>query len=56
MRKQLQDQRQWHPMFAWWPVTTIDGQRVWLERVERRYKFSSWWEDYYEYRVEVLAA
>ena len=28
-----------------------DGQRVWLERVEERYRFSIWWEDCYEYRL-----
>lgn len=51
MRKQLQDGREWHSVFAWWPVTTICGKRVWLEQVDRRYKFSSWWEDYYEFRL-----
>jgi hypothetical protein len=51
MRRQLPDRKEWRPKFAWWPVTTIDGQRVWLERIEERYRFSSWWEDYYEYRL-----
>lgn len=51
MIKQLPDINEWHPMFAWWPVTTIDGKRVWLERVERRYRNSSWWEDYFDYRL-----
>jgi hypothetical protein len=30
MRRQLQDLSEWHTVFAWFPVTTIDGQRVWL--------------------------
>lgn len=51
MRKQLQDIREWHRVFAWWPVVTIDGRRVWWEHVERRYRFSSWWDDYYEFRA-----
>jgi len=50
MRRQLQDPREWHTVFAWLPVVTDDGQRIWLEHVERRYRFSSWWEDYFEYR------
>lgn len=51
MRRQLIDQRQWNPVFAWLPVTTQDGQRVWLERVERRLWGSSWFDDYYHYRI-----
>ncbi|NIJ18488.1 hypothetical protein FHS95_000157 [Sphingomonas naasensis] len=51
MRRQLRDQTEWHRVFAWWPVTTIDGQRVWLEHVERQYWGSSWFDDYYHYRL-----
>jgi len=28
----------WHDWFAWHPVT-IDGERVWLESVERRLEY-----------------
>ncbi len=28
--------RQWHWWFAWRPVTTISGYRVWFEWVKRR--------------------
>lgn len=28
---------QWQKVFAWWPVKTIDGKRVWLSKVWRRY-------------------
>jgi hypothetical protein len=51
MRKQPQDQREWHRVFAWWPVVTQDGLRVWLEPVERRYWGSSWFDDYFHYRL-----
>jgi len=26
----------WHAWFAWFPVTTVSGKRVWLESVRRR--------------------
>lgn len=26
----------WHRAFAWWPVRTFDGRRVWLRSVMRR--------------------
>ena len=26
----------WHPHFAWLPVVCVDGQRRWLETVDRR--------------------
>lgn len=26
----------WHDAFAWLPITTFDGRRVWLRRVKRR--------------------
>lgn len=51
MIRRLQNQREWHRVFAWWPVTTVDGYHVWLEHIERRYRFSSWWDDYFEYRL-----
>jgi len=41
----------WHTVFAWWPVTTIDGYCVWWEHVERRMWGSSWFDDYFEYRI-----
>jgi len=27
--------RRWASWFAWWPVTTISGRRVWWERIYR---------------------
>lgn len=32
----------WREVFAWWPVTTISGQRVWLDRVFRRRVWVVW--------------
>lgn len=32
----------WREVFAWWPVTTITGRRVWLERVFRRRVWVVW--------------
>jgi hypothetical protein len=26
----------WQEVFAWWPVYTVSGQRVWLKRVYKR--------------------
>jgi hypothetical protein len=26
----------WREVFAWWPVYTVSGQRVWLKRVYKR--------------------
>jgi hypothetical protein len=26
----------WQEVFAWWPVVTVSGQRVWLKRVYKR--------------------
>ena len=26
----------WRPWFAWFPVTTYDGEWLWLRRVDRR--------------------
>lgn len=52
IRKQLQE---WHPWFAWHPVTLSDDfTRVWLEVIER--KVSYWWGENhhiptYEYRI-----
>lgn len=27
---------QWHRVFAWWPVTTVRGKRIWLKFIYRR--------------------
>lgn len=51
MRRQLMDRSKWHTVFAWLPVITNNGVRVWLERVERRCYFSHMWGDEYEYRL-----
>jgi hypothetical protein len=51
MKTQLQDQCEWHRVFAWWPVVTQDGVRVWLEPVERRLWGRSWFDDHYHYRL-----
>ena len=32
----------WREVFAWWPVTTITGRRVWMERVFRRRVWVVW--------------
>ena len=32
----------WCEVFAWWPVTTITGRRVWLEKVFRRRVWVVW--------------
>ncbi len=35
------NQREWTRWFSWYPVVTVEGERVWLEWVERRhYVFS----------------
>ena len=34
--RQRRNPLEWHRCFAWWPVRTVDGYTVWLERVERR--------------------
>ena len=31
----------WRPTFAWWPVTTVDGYRVWLGWVWTRWDTSA---------------
>lgn len=33
--KKLERLTQWHPWFAWRPVTTLDGERVWMQTVYR---------------------
>jgi hypothetical protein len=35
MRGTVKKKPVWQVWFAWYPIT-FDGQRVWLERVERR--------------------
>lgn len=59
-RPERPNQNEWHPWFAWYPVS-IDGNEVrWLERVERRIErwiepFQWEWADppypVYEYRA-----
>jgi len=37
----------WQRWFAWYPVTTVHGERVWWEYVERKlrmYAYDSVWE------------
>lgn len=34
-RAKKEAQREWHDVFAWWPVS-IDGKVYWLETVRRR--------------------
>lgn len=29
----------WHPWFAWRPVRMIDGECVWLEKIQRRVNY-----------------
>jgi hypothetical protein len=57
--RRLERQRDWHPWFAWHPVTLGKwpnpmGEAAWLETVERRIAFwppdeITWW----EYRSKV---
>lgn len=33
----LCERAHWHVVFAWWPVSTVEGCTVWLEFVWRRW-------------------
>jgi hypothetical protein len=37
---EIERRKNWHKVFAWWPVATMEGQTVWLEPVYRRQSFS----------------
>ncbi len=40
------DKTEWHPWFAWYPVVVYyDSNKVWvwLEKVDRKRNYSSWW-------------
>jgi len=32
----------WSKVYAWWPVKTISGERIWLERLLRRRVWVVW--------------
>lgn len=32
----------WHTVFAWWPVKTITGRRIWWEKVMKRKIWVAW--------------
>jgi len=32
----------WHEVFAWWPVKTISGKRVWWKKVFKRRVWVVW--------------
>lgn len=32
----------WREVYAWWPVYTIRGQRIWLRRVYKRRFWAVW--------------
>lgn len=32
----------WHEVFAWWPVKTISGKRIWWEKVYKRRVWLVW--------------
>jgi hypothetical protein len=32
----------WHEVYAWWPIKTVYGERVWLERVFKRRVWVVW--------------
>ena len=54
-REMLKYQKQkrianWHPWFAWYPVSTGEHQVRWLEKVERR-RVSDWFGGSWEYRA-----
>lgn len=62
--KQWEYEKEWRPYFAWWPVKTIDNQKVWLEWVERKLdlfyqikpsytNFEFWEFRSYQYRVKI---
>ena len=36
--KRVMSLTEWHRVFAWWPVRTIDNVCCWLEYVERSYQ------------------
>jgi hypothetical protein len=44
------DQTQWHPWFSWYPVK-IEGRRVWLREVERRWVMEPDVDDLTSYNV-----
>lgn len=43
------ENKDWHRVFVWWPTDMGDGRTVWLQWVERRFKFALRYE-HYEYR------
>ena len=46
----------WHSWFAWFPVRLGSGDIVWLERVERRFKYvRSWHEGWWTRRYRKQA-
>lgn len=51
MRWQAIDTRQWHRVFAWWPVR-IGSRWIWLEHYERKLdRVGVWGDGYYSVRV-----
>jgi hypothetical protein len=41
-REELENKKQWHTWFAWYPVYIPEElQWVWLEKIERRYYYTS---------------
>lgn len=32
----------WHEVFAWWPVKTVTGKRIWWEKVHKRKIWVVW--------------
>ena len=32
----------WHEVYAWWPVKTVYGKRIWLEKVYKRKVWLVW--------------
>ena len=43
----------WREVFAWWPVRTISGRRVWLKKVYKQKYWAVWGAGFHmEPRVE----
>ncbi len=32
----------WHEVYAWWPIKTVTGQRVWRQKVFKRKVWAVW--------------
>lgn len=37
----------WHEVFAWWPVRTVSGKRVWLKKVYKQKFWIVWGQSFH---------